>query len=103
MVQLTRITFNDDNYSSTDIDVMVCSSIPYAKEFILEGINKSFEGKWKSLEEAAKELGNDLSFCHWDENEKSFIWLDNGKGEKYIIANINIREVNTKYQHIGMI
>lgn len=101
MIQIVRITFNDDKDASTSVDVMVCSSIDAAKEIILGEINKGFDGKWKSLPEAAKELNKDLTNCTWNEDEKDFMWFDNGKGENYMIGRINERAVNTKFQRIN--
>lgn len=103
MIQITAITLNDDKYASRDIDVMVCSSIDSAKEIILDGINKHFDGEWTSLEEAASDLNDELDGCGWIEREKKFYWNDNGNGEEYFINRVNEREVNTKYQHIGSI
>ena len=63
MIQITAITLNDDEYASRDIDVMVCSSINSAKEIILNGINKHFDGEWESLEAAANDLKEELDGC----------------------------------------
>ena len=102
MIQLVAITYNDDTYASKDIDVMVCSSIDTAKETILNNINKKFDGEWDSLESAANELTMDLENAIWIENEKKFAWHDNGKGEEYMIAEIEIMG-NDNFQHVGTI
>lgn len=103
MIQIIRFTYNDDNIGTTNADVMVCSSKDCAKEIILDVINKGFEGKWKNLREAATELNNGLGGCFFSEDENTFTWHDNGKGETYLIGRINEREVNTKFQSIGVI
>ena len=103
MIQIIRLTYNDDNVGSTDVDVMVCSSKGCAKEIILNKMNENFNGKWTNLREAANELDNDIEGCFFSENENTFTWHDNGKGETYLIGSINIREVNTTFQNIGVI
>lgn len=103
MVLLVKFTYNDDNVGSTDVDVMVCSSKDCAKEIILNIINKDFDGKWKNLREASNELDNNIGGCFFSENEDTFTWHGNGKGETYLIGRINEREVNTKFQSIGVI
>jgi hypothetical protein len=101
MIQIIKITYNDDKDASTSIQVMVCSSILAAQGVILDEINKGFDGKWASLEEAAKALNKELEHCVWFEKDRELTWMDNGKGADYHIARINIREVNTKFQTIG--
>lgn len=103
MIQIVRFSYHDDSDCSTSVEVMPCASIMSAKEVILNEINKGFEGDWKSLGDAAKELNHDLVICIWDEEENTFAWYDNGKGETYIIGRINERELNTKWQNIGEI
>ena len=103
MIQIIRLTYNDDNVGSTDVDVMVCSSKGCAKEIILNKMNENFNGKWTNLREAANELDNDIEGCFFSENENTFTWHDNGNGEKYNIVDINQKEVNTKFQSIGVI
>ena len=98
MIQISKITYHDDNEGSISMSTMVCSSINSAKGVILNELNKGFEGNWASLSDAATELSNDLMDCEWDEEKKTFHWGDNGKGETYIIVDINISEVNTKFQ-----
>ena len=98
MVQIIRFTYHDDKDASTSVEVMVCSSIEAAKEIILKEINEGFEGNWKSLKEAAKDLDSELNDCTWDEDGRCFTWMDNGKGESYNIGRVNVREVNTKFQ-----
>jgi hypothetical protein len=53
------------------------------------------------LNEAATELSFDLDNCVWDEDNKSFSWYDNGKGETYIIC--EIEKGSFEWQHIGEI
>ena len=106
MIQIIKFTYNDDKVGSTDVDVMVCSSKDCAKEIILNIINKDFNGKWKNLREAAEELSEDLYECEYSEDKDDgyvFSWHDNGNGEKYNIVDINQKEVNTKFQSIGVI
>lgn len=98
MIQIIKETFNDDKDASTGIEVMVCSSILAAQGVILDELNKGFDGNWASLKEAALALNKELEHCVWFENSREFSWMDNGKGVEYIIARINIREVNTKFQ-----
>jgi hypothetical protein len=98
MIQIIKVAFNDDKDASTGISVMVCSSIPCAKEVILNELNKGFDGNWASLEEAALALNKELEHCVWFEKERELSWMDNGKGDEYTIARIDIREVNTKFQ-----
>ena len=98
MIQIIRITFNDDKDASMSIDVMVCSAIDAAKEIILGEINKGFDGNWKTLSDAASELCEEIYHCEYDEKNMSFSWEDNCKGETYKICRINMREVNTKFQ-----
>jgi hypothetical protein len=101
MIQIIKISYNDDKDASTSIQVMVCSSIPCAKEVILNELNKDFEGKWKSLKEAALALNKELEHCVWFEDDRELTWMDNGKGVDYHIARININDgVNVKYQTI---
>jgi hypothetical protein len=101
MIQIFKFTNSDDMLSTTHVDVMVCSSKDGAREIILNEINKDFEGNWKNLREAAMELNNDLGDCFFDED--TFTWHDNGKGETYLISRINEKEVNTKFQNVGVI
>jgi Ni,Fe-hydrogenase III component G len=103
MIQIIRFTYNDDSFASIDVDVMVCSSKDCAKEIILNEINKGFNGKWKNLREAANELDNDIENCSFLEDENKFMWYDNGKGEAYLIGNLDVRELNTEFQNIGVI
>ena len=98
MILIIRFTYKDDNVGSTDVDAMICHSKDIAKEIILNDINKSFDGKWKNLREAANELDNDIESCFFSEDENTFTWHDNGKGETYLIG-----EVYTKFQNIGEI
>ena len=102
MIQIIKISYNDDKDASTSIQVMVCSSIPCAKEVILNELNKEFDGDWKSLKEAALALNKELEHCVWFEDDRELTWMDNGKGADYHIARINtIEGVNTKFQTIG--
>jgi len=101
MAQIIRLTYNDDSDGSIDIDIMLCSSKDCAKEIILDEINKGFNKEWKSLDDAANELDKELYGCTFEDD--TFSWSDNGKGETYIIANLNLSEVNTEFQHIGEI
>jgi hypothetical protein len=100
MIQIIKIVFNDDKDASTGIEVMVCSSIDAAKEVILKELNETFDGHWTSLKEAALALNKELEHCVWFEKERELSWMDNGKGDEYTIARIDIREVNTKFQKI---
>ena len=101
MIQIFKFTNFDDTICTTHVDVMVCSSKDSAREIILNEINKDFEGNWKNLREAATELNNDLGGCFFDED--TFTWHDNGKSVTYLISRINEREVNTKFQNVGVI
>ena len=103
MIEIIKLVHNDDSSGSTNVEAMVCSSIQSAEEIILEAVNKEFSAKWKSLKDAAFELGDDLTYCIWDKENKSFAWYDNGKGETYIIGDINTKEVDTTFQIIGNI
>lgn len=102
MIQIVKLTYNDDNLGSIDAEVMPCASINTAKEIVLNEVNKIFEYNFKSLVEAVKKLSSDID-ASWDEESKTFSWADNGKGETYIICKINERELNTKFQRIGRI
>lgn len=101
MIQIVKVTLIDDMDISQRIEIMPCASIMSAKEVILGEINKEFDGSWKSLDEAANELNNDFSHASWDEETKMFQWQDNGKGETFIIARINERELNKEFKQIG--
>ena len=106
MVLLVKFQHVDDSDSTIFADVMICSSKDCAKEIILDIINKDFNGKWKNLREAADELSEDLYECEYSEDKDDdyvFLWSDNGNGEKYNIVSINQKEVNTKFQNIGVI
>ena len=100
MIEIIKFTYKDD--SAANINVKVCSSIPCAKVLILDEINMGFGGDWMSLSDAANDLKDELEECGWLEEEKLFMWADNGKGEVYFIGRINEREVNTKWQNIGV-
>jgi hypothetical protein len=107
MIQLIKIEYRDDKDASKSIEVMVCSSISAAKEvnkLCLSDFEEDGEtfGK-KSLDEIASILDNEIEECSWNEENKTFSWFDNGKGETYIIARVNMREVNNKFQRIGEI
>ena len=99
MVQIVRLTYNDDSYGSVDIDIMLCSSKDCAKEIILNEINKGFNEKWKSLDDAANELDKELYKCTFEDD--TFSWFDNGKGESYTIGSLNLSEVDTEFQRIA--
>ena len=101
MIQIVKVTLIDDKDMSQRIEIMPCASIMTAKEVILNEINKGFNGSWKSLDEAAKWLDDYEFYCTWTEETKTFQWIDNGKGETYIIADINIRELNKEFKQIG--
>lgn len=101
MIQIVKVTLHDDKDASQSIEIMPCASIMTAKEVILNEINKEFDGSWKSLDEAAKWLDDYEFYCAWDEETKMFQWQDNGKGETYIIARINERELNKEFKQIG--
>ena len=104
MIQIIKLTYNDDSYGTTDVEVMVCSSFDAAKEVILNVLNKDFEGSWKSLDEVAEELSEELTSASWDEEEKAFHWYEDGKGESYIIGRVNERKgVNVEFQNFGVI
>jgi hypothetical protein len=72
-----------------------------AEEIILGELNKGFDGEWKSLQEAVEELNDELIYCSWDKGQKTIQWLDNGKGETYIISRINESALNEKWQTIA--
>lgn len=101
MIQIVKVTLHDDKDASQSIEIMPCASIMSAKEVILNEINKEFDCSWNSLDEAANELNNCLSHGSWNEETKMFQWQDNGKGETYIIARINERELNKEFKQIG--
>lgn len=101
MIQIIRLTYKDDKDASTSISVKMCSSIENAKKVILTNVCIDFDGKWKTLADAAKELSNDLESCTWDEDNNTFSWFDNGKGETYIICELD--RGDTKWQNIGEI
>ena len=101
MIQIVRLTYNDDKDASVVLDIKICSSIDNAKKSILFNLCVDFDGEWNSLESAAKELCDDLSECSWDEDSKVFHWMDNGKGERYIIC--EIEKGSLEWQHIGEI
>jgi hypothetical protein len=101
MIQIIRLTYHDDKDGSTSLAVKMCGSLENAKKVILTNVNTDFDGEWKSLNEAATELSNDLICCVWDENSKTFHWYDDGKGETYIICELERGE--TKWQNIGEI
>lgn len=104
MIVLVKVTFIDDSDASKAIEIMPCSSINGAKEVLLEHLNKEFEAKWKTLEEAESDLSgfSDLEDCGMSEDGLEFHWWDNGKGETFFISRINEREVNTKFQRVGI-
>jgi hypothetical protein len=101
MIQIVRFSYHDDSDCSTSLAIKICSSIDNAKKVILANVCVDFDGKWKTLKGAARELNRDLEHCYWDEEEKTFTWLDNGKGESYIICELDRCE--TKWQNIGEI
>ena len=104
MVLLVRITECDDKYATRDIEVMVCSSVPCAREIILNEVNKGFEDNFKSLEDAADALSKELYLCNYSDDKKTFVWSDDCKGETYIICRVNqFSGVNTTFQNIGSI
>lgn len=101
MTQIIKLTYNDDKDGSTSIEVMVCSSVDAAKEIIRAEICNGFDGVWNTLEEASQELSDELTCCVWDEDSKTFHWYDDGKGCTYIIGEVWIMNVNTKWQKFG--
>ena len=101
MIQIIRLNYKDDKDASTSISVKMCSSIENAKQVILANVCVDFDGNWKSLTDAAKELANDLDSCNWGEDNNTFSWFDNGKGETYIICGLD--RGNMKWQNIGEI
>ena len=101
MIQIIKITYHDDSNASKSIDIRVCTSVENAKEAILYRINKKFDGDWSTLKSAATELNDNLSDCSWDEDDKVFSWYDNGKGETYIIG--EIERTSTLWQYFGEI
>lgn len=103
MKQIIRFIVNDDKDGSVDVDIMPCASIMSGQDVILAEVNKGFDGNWKSLGDAAKELNNEITYCDWNEADKTFQWIDNGKGETYIISCINEKKSNVKWQNIARI
>jgi hypothetical protein len=101
MIQIIRLSYHDDKDTSTSVGIKICSSVDNAKKVILSNVCVDFDENWKSLKEAAKELRKCLWHCSWDEEEKTFTWLDNGKGETYIICELD--RGNMKWQNIGEI
>ena len=101
MIQIIRLTYHDDKDGSTSLAIKMCGSIDNAKEVILANVNTDFDGEWESLNEAATELSKDLVCCVWDKGSKTFHWYDDGKGETYIIC--ELERCETKWQNIGEI
>ena len=100
MIQIIKVTYNDDSDGSMDMGVMVCSSVEKAEKIILNNLNAEFLATWKSLFAAANELNMELTNCIWDDDEKLFLWYDNGKGNTYKIVNIDENKVDTEFQDI---
>lgn len=101
MIVLVKVTFIDDADASKGIDIMTCSSIDCAKETLLDYLNKSFETNCRSLNEVVDSL-SELEDCGMGDDGLSFYWWDNGQGESFQISRINEREVNTKFQRVGI-
>ena len=87
MIAIIRITYNDDGIASKSASLALVPSIEDAKEIILNELCRDFNSKWDSLQEAAKDLDNDLYDCHYDGS--TFSWYDNGKGVTYIFSNFD--------------
>lgn len=100
MIQIIKHIINDACEASVDTQVMVCSSEQKAKEIILKDINDGFEASWKSLKEAESELSKELEQCQCSENETSFVWFDNAKGESYDIVTIDETKIDKEYQQV---
>ena len=90
MIEVIKITFNDDAVSSKSIEVMFCSSSKEAKQNILNDINNDFDEKWDTLEDAESALVDDLFFCEYDGSV--FEWHDNGKGVCYTIGDVEVQK-----------
>ncbi len=96
MLQIIKITLNDDSVASKSIKAMFCNTLQDCKKMILKDLNNDFEEDWQSLNEANVDLENDMTYCSYDKD--TFVWEDNGKGCSYIIGNIDINSKN-EFQH----
>ena len=98
MIQILRIDTNDDVERSMSVSAKNCESFDCAKKTVLNQINNMFEGEWETLEEASKELSKDIE-CNWSDDKMTFYWNDNGKSERYIIAEVKTN--SSDFQRIG--
>ena len=89
MVLLVKVTYNDDSDGSTNLDVMVCENAIRAEIRLEKIIQNEFDLNDKSLREIAEELNEEFVHCSWDNESKTFSWYDNGKGETFVIADVN--------------
>lgn len=96
MLEIIKITTNDDSFASENVDVMFCGSIEECEEKILSDLNNEFEECWGSLKDVVSDLENDLLHCSYYNNV--FEWHDNGKGVVYIIGSVDIKSV---FQHFN--
>ena len=96
MLQIIKITLNDDSVASMNMEVMFCNTLEGCKKMILKELNNDFEEDWQSLNEAIVDLENAMTYCSYDND--IFVWEDNGKGRSYIIGNIDINSKN-EFQH----
>ena len=92
MLQIIKITLNDDSVASKNIEVMFCDTLQDCKKMILKDLNNNFEEHWQSLNEAMADLENDMAYCSCV--NATFVWQDNGKGCSYIIGNVDINNKN---------
>jgi hypothetical protein len=96
MVVIVKISYQDDSYGSRSMEIMTCKSIFTAKQMVANTLKNEFgEFKKYSLKNIAEEL-SDLN-ATWDEEDLTFSWMDNGKGEEYIIKKISQSDYN-KFQ-----
>jgi len=100
MLQIIKITLNDNSIVSKNIEVMFCDTLQGCKKMILKDLNNDFEEDWQSLNEAMADLENDMTHCSSDNN--TFVWEDNGKGCSYIIGNIDINNENN-FKHFNLL
>ena len=101
MLQIIKITLNDDSFASKSIEVMFCNTLQECEKMILKELNNDFEKDWQSLNDAIADLENDVDYCSYDET--TFVWEDNGKGCSYIIGNIDIFSRKNEFQHFNVL
>ena len=90
---IIKRSYIDDSDATIITDAKLCNSIDESKAAVLAEQNEEWETQCKSFDELAQTLlesGIDAgSKESGDDTEFDFFWYDNGKGEEFLIMDVD--------------